>query len=158
MKTGIHPKYEEVTIKWNFRRDQGAAAVGFERNTGFVVAQAAVNGKTIDVKMDIDATSGKFNNKNHTDWCQVNPGTKFTMPSYKGAVVSLESMNATTTTTIAGEKIRDGEMANFQKEINDLLYADLEVDIKPIPVDWLDDVKLTPQETLILEPFIQFEE
>ena len=55
-------------------------------------------------------------------------------------------------------KIRDGEMANFQKEINDLLYADLEVDIKPIPVDWLDDVKLTPQETLILEPFIQFEE
>ena len=55
-------------------------------------------------------------------------------------------------------KIRDGEMANFQKEINDLLYADLEVDIKPIPVEWLDDVKLTPQETLILEPFIQFEE
>lgn len=55
-------------------------------------------------------------------------------------------------------KIRDGEMANFQKEINDLLYADLEVDIKPIPFDWLDDVKLTPQETLILEPFVQFEE
>lgn len=55
-------------------------------------------------------------------------------------------------------KIREGEMANFQNEINDLLYTDLEVDIKPIPVDWLDDVKLTPQETLILEPFIQFEE
>jgi hypothetical protein len=55
-------------------------------------------------------------------------------------------------------KIREGEMVNFQKEVNDLLYADLEVDIKPIPVDWLDDVKLTPQETLILEPFIQFDE
>ena len=101
-EVALADRTEEVTIKWNFRRDQGAAAVGFERNTGFVVAQAAVNGKTIDVKMDIDATSGKFNNKNHTDWCQVNPGTKFTMPSYKGAVVSLESMNATTTTTIEG--------------------------------------------------------
>lgn len=55
-------------------------------------------------------------------------------------------------------KIREGEMANFQNEINDLLYTDLEVDIKPIPIDWFDDVKLTPQETLILEPFIQFEE
>ena len=101
-EVALADRTEEVTIKWNFRRDQGAAAVGFERNTGFVVAQAAVNGKTIDVKMDIDATSGKFNNKSHTDWCQVNPGTKFTMPSYKGAVVSLESMNATTTTTIEG--------------------------------------------------------
>lgn len=55
-------------------------------------------------------------------------------------------------------KIRDGEMKNFQKEINELLYANLEVDIKPIAAEWLDDVKLTPQETLILEPFIQFEE
>ena len=55
-------------------------------------------------------------------------------------------------------KIRDGEMGNFQEEINELLYADLDIDIKPIPVEWLDAVKLTPQETLILEPFIQFEE
>lgn len=54
-------------------------------------------------------------------------------------------------------KIRDGEMETFQKEINELLYAELDIDVKPIPVDWLDDVKLTPQEMLILEPFISME-
>lgn len=54
-------------------------------------------------------------------------------------------------------KIRDGEMESFQKEINELLYAELDIDVKPIPVDWLDDVKLTPQEMLILEPFVSME-
>lgn len=54
-------------------------------------------------------------------------------------------------------KIRDGEMENFQTEINELLYAELDVDVKPIPIDWLDDVKLTPQEMLVLEPFIEME-
>ena len=54
-------------------------------------------------------------------------------------------------------KIRDGEMEAFQKEINELLYAELDVDVKPIPVDWLDDVKLTPQEMIVLEPFVSME-
>ena len=54
-------------------------------------------------------------------------------------------------------KIRDGEMEAFQREINELLYAELEVDVKPIPVDWLYDVKLTPQEMIVLEPFISME-
>lgn len=54
-------------------------------------------------------------------------------------------------------KIRDGEMEAFQKEINELLYAELDIDVKPIPVDWLDDVKLTPQEMIILEPFVSME-
>ena len=54
-------------------------------------------------------------------------------------------------------KIRDGEMEAFQKEINELLYAELDLDVKPIPVDWLDDVKLTPQEMIVLEPFISME-
>lgn len=101
-EASLADRTEAVTIKWNFRRDQGANVIGIEGKTGFFVSQAVVNGKTIDVKMDIDATSGKFNNQGHNDWCQVNPGTKFTIPSCKGAVVSLESMNATTTTTIEG--------------------------------------------------------
>ena len=55
-------------------------------------------------------------------------------------------------------KIRENEMAAFQEEINELLYANLELNIKPIPLEWLDNLKLTPQEMLILEPFVQFEE
>jgi len=101
-EVSLADRTEAVTVKWNFRRDQGATSVGIERKTGLVVGQATVNGKVIDVKMDIDATNGKFNNTGHTDWCQVNSGTKFILPSCAGAVVSLESMNATTTTTIEG--------------------------------------------------------
>ena len=55
-------------------------------------------------------------------------------------------------------KIRDGEMENFQEEINGLLYAKLDLNITPIPVEWLDNIKLTPQETIVLEPFLNFDE
>ncbi len=104
-EASLADRTEAVTIKWNFRADQGATRVGFQGNKGIYVAQAVVNGKTIDVKMDIDATSGKFNNQGHNDWSQVNSGTIFTIPSCKGAVVTMETYSATTTTIVAGETI-----------------------------------------------------
>ena len=55
-------------------------------------------------------------------------------------------------------KIKEGEMANFQKEINELLYTLLEINVNKIPLDWLENLKLTPQEMLILEPFLLIEE
>lgn len=55
-------------------------------------------------------------------------------------------------------KIREGEIPSFQEEIIELLYEKIQIDIKPIPIEWLNEVKLTPQESLILEPFVQFEE
>jgi len=95
---------EPVTIKWNFRRDQGAPTVQWEGNTGLLwVAQATCQGKTIDVKADLSTKPGKMANANWTDWCQLNQGTTFTIPSAKGAVVSIESYSATTTTTIDGQ-------------------------------------------------------
>ena len=95
----------EVTIVWDFQQKNGAPAVGVEGKTAIWVAQAVVNGQTIDVKMDVDATSGKLANASWTDWCQINPNTKLTIPAAKDAVIGLESYAATTTTTIAGEVI-----------------------------------------------------
>ena len=93
-----------VTVKWNFRRDQGAPAVGWEGKDGLVwVAQAVVNGKTIDVALPFSTAPGKFNNKNNSDWVQINSGTKFTVPSCKGATISMEAYNEITTTTIDGQ-------------------------------------------------------
>lgn len=102
---------EAVTLKWNFRRDQGAPVIAVERagnGIGVWVTQANVAGETIDVKMDYDATSGKINNANNTDWAQVNNGTKFTIPSAKGAAVSMEAFyqfkrDGKTATTIDGQ-------------------------------------------------------
>lgn len=102
---------EAVTLKWNFRKDQGAPVIAVEgagNGIGVWVTQANVAGETIDVKMDYDATSGKFNNANNTDWAQVNNGTKFTIPSAKGAAVSMEAFyqfkrDGKTATTIDGQ-------------------------------------------------------
>lgn len=94
---------EAVTLKWNFRRDQGAPILNYQNKAGFLVTQAVVNGSTIDVKMPFTTSPGKINNTNNTDWCQMNSGTTFTVPSCKGAVVSMEAYSAPTTTTIDGQ-------------------------------------------------------
>ena len=95
---------EPVTVKWNFRRDEGAPTVGWEGQTGLVwVAQATIGEKTIDVALPFSTSPGKFNNKNNTDWIQINNGTKFTVPSCKGATISMEAYNNITTTTIDGQ-------------------------------------------------------
>jgi hypothetical protein len=94
---------EPVTLKFNFRRDAGAPTVAYQNATGIWVAQATVAGKTIDVKADFDTTDGKFANGNWNDWAQLNSGTKWTVPSCKGATVSMEAYSEITTTTIDGQ-------------------------------------------------------
>ena len=95
---------EAVTVKWNFRRDQGAPIVQWQNQTGLVwVAQAEVNGETIDVALPFSTNPGKFNNSSWNDWAQLNEGTTFTVPSCKGATISMEAFNIITTTTIDGQ-------------------------------------------------------
>ena len=95
---------EPVTLKFNFRRDQGAPTVAFQNATGIWVAQANFNGTIIDVKADFDTNNGgKFANGNWNDWAQLNGGTKFTVPSCKGATISMEAYGDITTTTIDGQ-------------------------------------------------------
>ena len=106
---------EPLTLLWDFQRKNGAPYLKYERNTGIFVTQATVDGEVIDVKMDIDATSGKVNNSSWTDWCQWNPGTKFSVPSCTGAVVTVQGMNpfgadGKTATTVDGQS--DYESAN----------------------------------------------
>lgn len=85
---------ETVTLKWDFQQRNGAPVVAWQGTTGHVwVAQAIVDGKTIDVKCDISTSPGKMANGNWQDWCQLNEGTTFTIPSCKGAIVSVEAYN-----------------------------------------------------------------
>lgn len=103
-EVSLNDRTEPVTLKWNFRRDLGAPAVGWEGKDGLVwVTQATINGKTIDVVLPFSTASGKFNNKNNNDWVQINNGTTFTVPSCKGAVISMEAYYDITTTTIDGQ-------------------------------------------------------
>ena len=98
-----------VTIRWIFGREEGAPIVAWEGSKYpdmTWVTQADVNGETIDVKLGVDASSGKMNNASRTDkLCQVNGGTKYYVPVCDGAIIRMEANGVITATTIAGEAI-----------------------------------------------------
>ena len=94
---------EPVTAKWTFRRDEGAPAVAYQNVESIWVTQVTIGGKTIDVKADFNTNPGKFANGNWNDWAQLNGGTKWTVPSCKGATISMEAYSEITTTTIDGQ-------------------------------------------------------
>ena len=94
-EVSLADRTEVVTLKWDFQQKNGAPVVAWEGTSGHVwVAQATIGGKTIDVKCDISTSPGKLANGNLQDWAQLNGGTKMTIPSCKGAVVSVEAYNA----------------------------------------------------------------
>ena len=90
------------TVAIDFTLNGTTGQYKFEGNTGFMVTQATVNGKTIDVKADINATGGKFA-YNGSGWHQVNQGTKVTVPSAKGAIIKVATYNNATSVTFNGE-------------------------------------------------------
>ena len=96
-----------ITVRWEFGRANGGASVHFEGNTGFIVTQAEVGGETLDVKLDVDATSGKFDSKNvaegSSQWCQINSGTKLILPSKKGITAKIRAMSDPINTQMNGE-------------------------------------------------------
>lgn len=73
-----------VTISYDLSGYNDVGTFNYQGNSGIMVTQATVNGQSIDVKADVDATSGKFA-YNGSGWHQVNNGTKVTVPSCKGA-------------------------------------------------------------------------
>lgn len=94
-----------TVIMWDFRRDNGAPTIDWSDGAHIWVAQATIAGKTIDVKMDVNATyPAVLRNTSNTDCAQTNSGTTFTIPSLKDAVIELESHPSFTisTTTIDG--------------------------------------------------------
>ena len=94
---------QAVELNFDFQRQNGAPTVGYEGVTGIWVTQAMVNGTIVDVKADFSTSPGKFANANWTDWAQMNAGTTWTIPSCKGATVTIEAYSAPTTTTIDGQ-------------------------------------------------------
>ncbi len=109
---------EAVTLEYYFGESNGLPSYtlqGADNGVGVIVTQATIAGETIDVKMDIDATAGKFSNAGRGDkWAQVNNGTIFTVPSCKGATISMEAYNVIDATTVDGVALESGStVASF---------------------------------------------
>lgn len=51
-------------------------------------------------------------------------------------------------------KIKEGEELKFQQEMIGLLNTEIEIDAPTIPISWLENTILTPQEINFLEPFL----
>ena len=93
-----------VELLYYLGKLNGAPVINYQGQKGILVTQTIVDGETIDVKIDLDGTSGKINNSRNDKWAQVNSGSIFNVPSCKGAKIELEAYNAITTTTIDGQK------------------------------------------------------
>lgn len=106
-EVSLADRTEAVSITYNIIPDKGAPSVAYQGKTGIMIAQTVVNGKTIDVKMDIDATNGKFAT-NGTSWVQVNTGTKIIVPACKGAVIDITAYSVLDATTIEGKALNSG--------------------------------------------------
>ena len=100
-EVSLADRTEAVTITYDLSGYNDNPKYKFEGNTGIMVTQATVNGKTIDVKVDVDATSGKFAH-NGSGWHKVNTGTKVTVPSCKGATVAVTTYNDATSVKFNG--------------------------------------------------------
>ena len=103
-EVSLADRTEPVTVKFDFQRQNGAPSVQWQGKDNLVwVAQAVVNGKTIDVATHFSTAPGKFNNTGWNDWCQLNDGTTFKIPSCKGATISVEGYN------VLGEPAKEGQ-------------------------------------------------
>lgn len=109
---------DDVTVVWDFQAKNGAPTLAWQGGADIhpYVTQATINGSAVDVKMDCDVSAGKINNASWTDWCQMNSGTKLTIPAMKGMKIAIESYSATTTTTIAGSLgyTTEGTIASYE--------------------------------------------
>ena len=102
-----------VTINYILNGYNDNPKYNFQGNNGIIVTQATVNGKTIDVKADVDATSGKFA-YNGSGWHQVNTGTKVAVPSCKNATFAVTTYNDASSVNFNGEAgTADGNNATF---------------------------------------------
>lgn len=98
-EVGLADREATVTINFVLNGYNDNPQYKFEGITGVMVTQATVNGKSIDVAANVDATSGKFA-ANGTGWHQVNTGTKVTVPSAKEATISVSTYNDGTGTSM----------------------------------------------------------
>lgn len=89
----------EYTVKWEFNTKNGFPTdTTWQGKSGIFVAQAAIDGETQDIKLDVDATSGKFYVREND--AQTNEGTKFVVPAVVGSVITFDASDDTTTYTI----------------------------------------------------------
>ena len=110
----------EATATWNFTQDKDAPTINYQKTSGILVTQlkqtVAETGETawIDVKIDLDATKGKFDNTtDRTERIQINQGSFIAFTATPNCKAVLETTESNKKVKIAGQ---EKTLANNQAE------------------------------------------
>ena len=96
---------KEATATWHFAKNYGAPTINYEGTKGILVTQLVADGKSIDLKITLDGSKGKFNNVSNTknpEPIQINPGSIVEFPSTPGCEAKWTATENGKKLTIAG--------------------------------------------------------
>lgn len=105
---------KEATATWHFAKKDGAPTINYEGTKGILVTQLEADGKSIDLKITLDASIklkdkyGKFNNVSsvdHPERIQINQGSVVEFPSTKDCVAKWTATEDGKKLTIAGKTV-----------------------------------------------------
>lgn len=82
---------EDVTATWDFATKDGAPTIDLEKAKGILVTQLKWNNQAIDIKIELDATKGRFNNMNekYPERMQITAGAVIEFPATAGCLAKL---------------------------------------------------------------------
>lgn len=102
---------KQATATWNFTQDEDAPTINYQKTSGILVTQleqtVAETGETawIDVKIDLDATKGKFDNTtDRTERIQINEGSVIAFTATPNCKAVLKTTESNKKVKIAGEE------------------------------------------------------
>ena len=99
---------KDATATWNFAKNDGAPTINYERTKGILVTQLVADGKSIDLKITLDGSKGKFNNVSNTknpERIQINAGSVVEFPSTPGCEAKWTATESNKKLTIAGQTV-----------------------------------------------------
>ena len=99
---------KEATATWHFAKNDGAPTINYEKTKGILVTQLVADGKSIDLKITLDGSKGKFNNVSNTknpERIQINQGSVVEFPSTPGCMAKWTATEDGKKLTIAGTSV-----------------------------------------------------
>lgn len=97
-----------ATATWHFAKNDGAPTINYEGTKGILVTQLVADGKSIDLKITLDGSKGKFNNVSNTDHperIQINAGSVVEFPSTPRCEAKWTATENGKKLTIAGQTV-----------------------------------------------------
>ena len=102
----------DATATWHFAKNDGAPTINYEGTKGILVTQLETENPkkegeklSIDLKITLDGSKGKFNNVSNPERIQINPSSIVEFPTTKDCVAKWTATVSDKKLTIAGQTV-----------------------------------------------------